>query len=156
MDFIKIFPETAQHFLLGIGLIVATYFIWKFNSNKAANEAIHNYKTLAESQEKVNEQLRCEMAEIKKEFEKQLSAIRAEKRELEAQVNRLQGENEALKKLLTYQDPGFRDTVKSILMEIKKLREDFEGHSQQDNTRFGEIFGALKELKDGELKTLTN
>ncbi len=110
------------------GLFVSVYFIWKSRKNEAKDNAIKAYKDVIDA-------YTLKM----KEFEADLNTMKDENRELHAQVNQLIGENKALKNVIVKPDVEFKNTVTSILTEMRTLRTDFIQHSTSDDTRFGNI-----------------
>jgi septal ring factor EnvC (AmiA/AmiB activator) len=98
--------------------IAYSYSQWKRGVTSAESEALTTYQ--------------AELNLVKDT----LKRVQEENKAQAAQLNQLIGENKTLKETLTYQDPKFRDTIKSILDEIKKMREDFEQHAKDDNIRF--------------------
>jgi len=68
--------------------------------------------------------------------------------ELMAKLNQALGEIKSLKELNALRDPQFMSTLKGVLDEIKKMRENFEEHVKQDDYSFGEIHKNFGEISD--------
>ena len=98
--------------------VAYAYSQWKRGVTRAESEALTTYQ--------------AELNVVKET----LKRVQQENKDQAAKLNQLIGENKTLKETLTYQDPKFRKTIKSILDEIKKMREDFEQHAKDDNIRF--------------------
>lgn len=73
-----------------------------------------------------------------------MNRFEQDNKDLAAQVNQLIGENNTLKQTLTYQDPAFKLTIKTILDEIKAMRQEFKTHTKMDNKRFTDILSVVK------------
>ena len=136
MDLIDKFSGIIQATMVIGGIGVGAYYIWNSRRNTSKDDAIKAYKDVVDAYT-----LKMD------EFKKDLSEVKAENKDLQAQVNQLIGENKALRNVKP--SVAFEDTVKSILSEVKtlsthqsNLREDFIAHSKQDDIRFEGILKA--------------
>ena len=103
------------------------------------SQMLKNYKETVNSQDVRIKSLEDDMSTLTKNFEEYKILTLKEKKELEAQVNQLIGENKSLKDLMTYQDPQFRTDFSCMAEEVKQMRVDFKKHYEDDNRRFAEV-----------------
>jgi hypothetical protein len=142
MDLFKIIPTPYSELLVIALLLVAVYFTWISGRNRQSDEAAENYKTVSESQE-------ARINQLCKDFE----VLQKENHELRAQLNQLIGENKALKDLLTYQDPEFKQIIKDIMANMEvlakqqtTLAKEFLGHAKLDDKRFANVESNDKQI----------
>ena len=109
-------------------IIIGAYYIWRTSRNTTKDDTIKAYK----------EVINAYTLKIT-EFEKTLNEIRDENKSLQAQVNQLVGENKALKNVIVKPDDEFKNTVTSILGEMRTIREDFLNHTSNDDDKFGNL-----------------
>ena len=128
---LKTIVEIAM--IVGV-LFVTSYYLWKKGNSSSKDEAIKAYKEVIEAYS-----LKI------KEFEDQLTEFRGENKILQAQVNQLVGENKALKNVIVKPDQEYKNTVTTILNEMKTMRSDFIAHSNNDDDRFGNIVDIAKD-----------
>jgi predicted RNase H-like nuclease (RuvC/YqgF family) len=120
------FESILNTILIIVGFGVTIFFLWRTKAVTVYKDAVEAYEVRL------------------KQLEETIVKIEKENKELHSQLNQLIGENKALKDLLTYQDPSFRNEIKAILDTIKDLRTDFQDHCAQDDSRFSEVLDGIK------------
>jgi len=136
------FDDILNIIIASSALLFALSYAWsmyKGGSVKANAEALITYKNEVEALKLTITRKDGDIARITRDIV-----------DLQAQLNQLKGENQALQKTLSLRDPGFESTFNKLACSIKDMRDDLRTHYESDKQEFSNI----KEIDDRKMKVL--